>query len=766
MKKVAIKRLLSFMLSLALIMGLCGTYYAKAIAETDTQDTEYSQIPVTIKWNHNIVLPSVDLSLYRNGELYQTIHLTEKDNVNSLKSTKEYKIWEAEFKAESSQPLTIHDEFEIKEEFNGKELKEYDFKVEGLNEFHGENGFALTHIFEGSKKSDSLAVEKKILSIEVSYSDGSAVLEPQLTYDFGNGTKAETVSMGNPNSAGVYQYAIDVTAGIYPKISLDDKEGYILTNLEHSEDVWAYQYVKQAEDTREEEIAEETEEKTENPEEEKQTKIEEENNTEKTTEETETLPKQEETKLDSNEDIEPASDEDPKAAEDSENYVDEIPVSVTWEDVKPFEYVDLVLTITDGDNKNTKTITLKAADFEGKDSWSGKFIADVDKGEHFYIGDKYQYNLDESYEKKDISEYEGYTYLVSGNIKDGAIVRNLQPKHITIVAVFADGNDDITPVLNYQFKDEDTITKSMTKEEEDGTYSYFIDTTGKELESVYIDSVDGYKLSGPEVDEEKDIWMYTFSPDVPPTPTPVVYDSISVKKEWSDVTPAKSVDITLYKNSEKYSTITLSANNNWKGQFYPKKSGDLTEDDYFNIVETIDGQEIESAGYYNIISGNAEYGYTVTNYEKNKDDDTGYMTLHKFWWVNTGSQAEFTLYLGDKPYRTVVLDASYDSGNGYWDYKFDNLPLHDSEGRELEYTLQETPINGYRTHIGSSGFGHFTVINTYTGERHSNDTTTTSDVNTKSANTGDDNNIASYLIALLCGISVVGGIVYNKRKES
>lgn len=42
-----------------------------------------------------------------------------------------------------------------------------------------------------------------------------------------------------------------------------------------------------------------------------------------------------------------------------------------------------------------------------------------------------------------------------------------------------------------------------------------------------------------------------------------------------------------------------------------------------------------------------------------------------------------------------------------WAYKFDNLPVHDNEGKEIEYTVTEDPVAGYETNIEGSN-----IINT------------------------------------------------------
>ena len=106
--------------------------------------------------------------------------------------------------------------------------------------------------------------------------------------------------------------------------------------------------------------------------------------------------------------------------------------------------------------------------------------------------------------------------------------------------------------------------------------------------------------------------------------------------------------------------------------------------------------------------------------------------------------------------KTLEATQTVDESDG-WTYRFDGLDKYDQQGREITYTVTETPVEGYTT-----TYEGYDIINSYTPEKPE-----VPEENTLSPKTGDSSNIMLWGgLALLAGFSAVMTVVIRRRKEN
>lgn len=182
--------------------------------------------------------------------------------------------------------------------------------------------------------------------------------------------------------------------------------------------------------------------------------------------------------------------------------------------------------------------------------------------------------------------------------------------------------------------------------------------------------------------------------------TPIKID-IPVMKTWKGEA-AKSVKVYLMRNGQQTDhSLTLSADNGWKGSFTGIRKTDHDGKDYVYTVK-----EEKLAGYNSSVCGNAEKGFEITNVRSGKTSVSG----TKIWKDNDNQDgvrpAEITVNLlrnGKK------IDSQKVSASQGWKYSFPNLDQFDDQGKPYAYTVTENSIEGYTTKICNTN-----IINSYT----------------------------------------------------
>lgn len=175
--------------------------------------------------------------------------------------------------------------------------------------------------------------------------------------------------------------------------------------------------------------------------------------------------------------------------------------------------------------------------------------------------------------------------------------------------------------------------------------------------------------------------------------------SIPVTKQW--VGPVgESAVVNLIADGTTVDTVTLDKGNKWKHTF-----------ENLQKYDSEDGHEIEYKvtenaidGYDTSISGSAENGFTITN------TITGKLSIPvtKNWIGPATESVNISLLADDKVVNTVTLNA-----DNKWQHTFTDLQKYDStDGHEINYTISEIAVDGYKTEISGDAENGFTVTNT------------------------------------------------------
>lgn len=190
--------------------------------------------------------------------------------------------------------------------------------------------------------------------------------------------------------------------------------------------------------------------------------------------------------------------------------------------------------------------------------------------------------------------------------------------------------------------------------------------------------------------------------------TKLIPFKIKVQKKWQDNNdqahkrPA-SVTIVLKGDGVEKARKKISAQENWEWTFtgLPKKNAAGND-----IVYTV--EELHVDGYKTKTTGDATQGFTVTNTLK----PTVEVTAKKVWVGDANrtdarpASIEFILKADgmEKTRKTV--------GEGEdWQWTFRNLPKENDDGNDIVYTIEEVPVEGYKTTIAGDAKNGFTVTN-------------------------------------------------------
>ena len=224
---------------------------------------------------------------------------------------------------------------------------------------------------------------------------------------------------------------------------------------------------------------------------------------------------------------------------------------------------------------------------------------------------------------------------------------------------------------------------------------------------------------------------------------------VSVRKVWEDadnqdgLRPASITVNLLADGKSTGKSLTLNEANQWSGKFEKldkHKSGR-------EITYTI--EEVSVTGYTADITGNAVNGYIITN---THTPETIRIPVEKVWKdaENQDGKRPGTIEVklladGKETGRVLVLSAAND-----WKASFTDLDKF-AGGREIAYTVQETPVTGYTTDMSGDAEIGYTITNRYVPEK-------TQFVVTKTWNDGDDQDgkrPGSIVVDLLADAEVV-----------
>ncbi len=282
---------------------------------------------------------------------------------------------------------------------------------------------------------------------------------------------------------------------------------------------------------------------------------------------------------------------------------------------------------------------------------------------------------------------DGYLSVITGDKNSGFVVTNTEVTSIDVDKKWV-GTPGTSATINLLADGElyATITLDATNE-----WKY----TFKDLPVRQSDGKTevSYTIQEVNIDGYHPTYSGNIANGITITNTEVT--SVDVEKKWVG-TPGTSATINLLADGGIYATITLNATNEWKHTFdlLPVRQSDGET----AIVYTI--QEVNIDGYKPSYNGNATDGYVVTNTEVTSID------VEKKWIGTQGTHATMNLLADNIIYATVTLDSTNN-----WKHTFKDLPVKNTEGVNVVYSVQEDNTTGYTPSYGGNATEGFVVTN-------------------------------------------------------
>ena len=194
--------------------------------------------------------------------------------------------------------------------------------------------------------------------------------------------------------------------------------------------------------------------------------------------------------------------------------------------------------------------------------------------------------------------------------------------------------------------------------------------------------------------------------------------SIPVEKRWDDANnkegfrPSKITVVLIKNGTETKTTLELTADNDWKGEFSKLDKFDSAGD-----LISYGIKEIE-VNYYPKpdVTGDATKGFVVTNKRTPEMVD---ISVSKSWDDSNNQdgkrvgEVEVQLYADGSAVAGKVLKLN--EGNG-WKGTFQDLDKY-KKGQEIKYTVVETTnVNGYTANVSGSAKDGYVITNIHTPE--------------------------------------------------
>ena len=262
-------------------------------------------------------------------------------------------------------------------------------------------------------------------------------------------------------------------------------------------------------------------------------------------------------------------------------------------------------------------------------------------------------------------------------------------------------------------------------------------------------AVEGYTSSGPATKDNK----YTITNTHVPATT-----SVSVEKVWNDEDDQDGlrpdeVKVALYKIVDQEevsigSVVTLSKENNWKGEWTDLpayKDGNAITYTVKEQMSTEDAKNYTSKVEWT----QTDTGMSAKITNTHTPEETS-ITVTKKWTDNDDKLGErpdkVTIYLlanGEKTGDELVLNKE-----NKWTGTFEDLPLN-KDGKEIKYTVSEKSVKNYNAKVTGSAEKGFVVTNTHTSI----------------PTTGDESNLPLFAVLFSIGaVALVSAVVLGRKK--
>ena len=196
--------------------------------------------------------------------------------------------------------------------------------------------------------------------------------------------------------------------------------------------------------------------------------------------------------------------------------------------------------------------------------------------------------------------------------------------------------------------------------------------------------------------------------------------SVSVTKSWQDSNDQDGkrpdeITVRLYAdNEETNQTLKLNAGNNWYGSF-------IELDEYKNgkeIAYTVKEEGTLPNGYTSQVTSTGTNQFTITNSYTPKTTE---VTVTKKWEDNNNQDGvrptsiTVQLLADGETWDTATITP--DAAGNWTTYTFKDLPVYKNHGTPIEYSVQETQVDGYdEPSIKGDAEQGFTITNSRTPE--------------------------------------------------
>lgn len=298
------------------------------------------------------------------------------------------------------------------------------------------------------------------------------------------------------------------------------------------------------------------------------------------------------------------------------------------------------------------------------------------------------------------AEIEGYHSRKEGDLLNGTIFTNTISGNIDIPVTKKWIGPAVGPVYVELIRNDHPTGLKLELSEENGWSDSFTDLEqyddqGNPIQySIKEDPVTGYKS---ETDGSQETGFLLINRN-----TETI--DIHVEKEW--IGPAAdNVLIRLTADGKEIQTITLDQKNKWKHTFTDLPKYDET-DGHEIVYELI---EDELKGYQSKSSGTIQEGVVFTNTNTKTID----IPVTKKW-VGDILVDYVDIWLLADGKKADMISLSDDNN---WNYTFTELPKYDeTDGHEINYTIQEVKVDGYVTGISGTAETGFVITNTVIGK--------------------------------------------------
>ena len=176
---------------------------------------------------------------------------------------------------------------------------------------------------------------------------------------------------------------------------------------------------------------------------------------------------------------------------------------------------------------------------------------------------------------------------------------------------------------------------------------------------------------------------------------------IPVSKVWiGDALSEITVELLL--GEDVIQTLTLNAANNWTALF-----DEVPKTDIYGVDLEYSVREVLADGYKTVIQGNDDQGFIITN---TRYEETSIAVTKK--WLGESSVETITVkVLAD---GEVIASEDITAAKD-WKHTFEKLPVYNSKGQKISYTVEEVAVAGFETTIAETTNGNFEITNKRTG---------------------------------------------------